>query len=309
MLASSVAIVLIALAIWLLPAWLMHFSSTRVPETSGVITFADVEKTQNDFRHSIIETAQVIVTIITGAAVVATLYLTGRNVAAAEQMAKVAEETARQNLQIQREIRIGERFSKAVDQLSNASCGVRVGAVHTLARLARESKDDHWPIVELLTAYLRDQRRAGQSIVDTAETPPEDIRAIANFIRTRDVGHETPGQLIDLSLTNLQGLTFDGVNLSGADLNGSELAGASFRDANLSGVSLVNAAAAGSILSKACLSGAFLNGTDFTNAQMDGVDLQDASVTNAVFESVVGPIMNATDVQRRASKGWNEVNA
>jgi hypothetical protein len=307
--AGLLAITLLVLGVWLLPAWLMNSSSTRVPPAPSGLSFADIERTQNDFRHSIVETAQVIVTIITGAAVVATLYLTGRNVAAAEQMARIAEATARQNLQIQREISIGERFSKAVNQLSNTSCGVRVGVIHTLARVARESPDDHWPIVELLTAYLRDQRRAGQIMADMAASPPEDVRAIAAFIRMRHVGHEGSGQLIDLSLTNLQGLTFDGADLAGADLSSAELEGTSFRDAKLSGASLVNAAAAGSIFSNACLDGAFLNGADFTHAQMDGADLLHASVTNAIFASVVGPIRNVTDEQRGAAKGWNEVSA
>ena len=299
------AITLIVLGVWLLPTWWI----TGVPTTPGTaLSTADALKAQNDFRHSIIETAQVIATIFTAAAVVATLYFTSRNVSAAERTARVAEQTAQQNLQMQRETRFGERFTKAVDQLSSPSCGVRVGAVHTLARVAQESQEDHWPIVELLTALLREQRRVGVATDYAVAAPPEDVRAIASFIRTRRVEHERPGQFIDLSLTNLDDLDFDGARLAGSDLSSSELGGTRFRNADLSGATLLNTNAAGSIFSDACLREAFLNGAVFTRAHMAGVDLADASVTNATFESFVGPIKNVTEEQRKSAKIWTEAN-
>jgi uncharacterized protein YjbI with pentapeptide repeats len=122
------------------------------------------------------------------------------------------------------------------------------------------------------------------------------------------VEHELQGQFIDLSLTNLDGLTFDDArHMAGVDLNGSELrGGTSFRNVDLRGASLIGTVAVGSIFSGACLNGAVLNGADFTRADMAGVNLEGATTTNAIFESFVGPVKNVTDEQRRAARVWRE---
>src|SRR3954454_8432510 len=67
-----------------------------------------------------------------------------------------------------RQGQITERFTRAVDQLGNReSRDVRLGGIYALERLARESRDDHGPIVEILTAYVREH----------APTPPEEVEA------------------------------------------------------------------------------------------------------------------------------------
>src|SRR5437763_9967495 len=51
---------------------------------------------------------------------------------------------------------ITDRFTRAVDQLGNEKLDVRLGGIYALERLARESRDDHAAIVEILTAYVRE---------------------------------------------------------------------------------------------------------------------------------------------------------
>src|SRR5829696_6717824 len=64
-------------------------------------------------------------------------------------------------LQVNREGQITERFTRAIDQLGktddkgNKLFEIRLGAVYALERIARESEEDHWPIMEVLTAYVR----------------------------------------------------------------------------------------------------------------------------------------------------------
>jgi len=56
------------------------------------------------------------------------------------------------------EKQITERFSKAVEQLGNEeSITVRLGAIYSLERIAKDSKDDHWTIMEVLTAFIREK--------------------------------------------------------------------------------------------------------------------------------------------------------
>jgi hypothetical protein len=58
-----------------------------------------------------------------------------------------------------RQRRIVETFTKAVEQLGSDKLEVRVGAIFALERLSKESPDDYWTVMELLTAFVRERRR------------------------------------------------------------------------------------------------------------------------------------------------------
>jgi hypothetical protein len=59
-------------------------------------------------------------------------------------------------LQVNREGQITERFTRAIDQLGSEKLEVRLGGIYALERIARASKSDHTPIMEVLTAYVRE---------------------------------------------------------------------------------------------------------------------------------------------------------
>jgi hypothetical protein len=66
-------------------------------------------------------------------------------------------------LQVNREGQITERFTRAIDQLgathddNSKNLELRLGGIYALERIARESEEDHWSIMEVLTAYVRDR--------------------------------------------------------------------------------------------------------------------------------------------------------
>ena len=64
-----------------------------------------------------------------------------------------------QNVRINREGKITDRFSKAIDQLGSEKLSVRVGGVYALERIDRDSEKDHWTIVEVLCAFVREPTR------------------------------------------------------------------------------------------------------------------------------------------------------
>src|SRR5215211_8542662 len=73
-----------------------------------------------------------------------------------EQARKSQEQTQRLTEQGQ----ITDRFNRAIDQLGKVEDGqklfeIRVGGIYALERIARESEEDYWPIMEVLTAYVR----------------------------------------------------------------------------------------------------------------------------------------------------------
>jgi hypothetical protein len=85
--------------------------------------------------------------ILAGAALLSGLYFTWRT------------------LQVNREGQITERFTRAIDQLgkvddnNNKLFEIRLGGIYALERISRESEEDHWPIMEVLTAYVRQHAR------------------------------------------------------------------------------------------------------------------------------------------------------
>jgi hypothetical protein len=59
-------------------------------------------------------------------------------------------------LQVNREGQITERYTRAIDQLgSNKDLEIRLGGIYALERIARDSARDHWTVMEVLTAYVR----------------------------------------------------------------------------------------------------------------------------------------------------------
>jgi hypothetical protein len=187
-------------------------------------------------------------------------------------------------LQVNREGLITDRFTRAIDQLGKTDdeghrlLEIRLGGIYALERIARESEEDHWPIMEVLTAYVRQHARwlpkEGQEGAEDAtvdekseegagekykitEVPAlaPDIQAIMTVIRrrTRSFGHREP-----------EGLDLHGSNLSGADLTNARLWRANLRQA---------------VLEEANLSGAILLGADLTNARLRGMDFSGADLT------------------------------
>src|SRR5829696_1127253 len=63
-------------------------------------------------------------------------------------------------LQVNREGQITERFTRAIEQLgathddNSKNLELRLGGIYALERIARESEEDHWSIMEVLTAYV-----------------------------------------------------------------------------------------------------------------------------------------------------------
>jgi hypothetical protein len=193
---------------------------------------------------------------------------------------------------------VTERFTRAVDQLGSDNPDVRLGGIYALDRLARESVDDHGPIMEILMAFVRtrspwpptpDGRRKPDKAKRPEDPPPApvDVRAALNVLRRRRVSQDAH-QLIDFDLaaTNLCGIDTDRLclpraRLSGTQLRDATLLRADLREAtliaaNLEGAVLVDARLNGVQLRGASLRGASVQGCDFNSAKLDKTDLTGA---------------------------------
>ena len=158
-----------------------------------------------------------------------------------------------QSLNISKEGQITERFTRAIEQLGDEELQIRLGGIYSLERIAKDSKRDHWPIMEILTAYIRtrapwptENREEKESLTEKKKPPP-DIQAILTVIGRRTYTSKeeiilmlsyTDLRRAQLHKANLNGTNLYKANLNLANLIEAKLNGAILKEANLSGANL-----------------------------------------------------------------------
>jgi hypothetical protein len=88
---------------------------------------------------------------------------------AALRQARIATRRHYAQTEADRQRRISESFSKAVEQLASDKLEARLGGIYTLERISRESQEQYWPVMEILTAFLRENARWEQPDETTSE--------------------------------------------------------------------------------------------------------------------------------------------
>ena len=63
----------------------------------------------------------------------------------------------RERERLTQEANLAERFALAVEQLVSERLPVRLGAIFSLERLANDSEREHWTVMEVLAAYVRER--------------------------------------------------------------------------------------------------------------------------------------------------------
>jgi hypothetical protein len=139
-----------------------------------------------------------------------------------------------------------ERFTRAIDQLGSEKLDIRLGSIYAQERIARESQEDHGPIMEILTTYLREHSpwppsRPGQYVqgapladVPALATRAADMQAIVTIVGRRQREHDSGRSLILRSL-DLRNADLTGAHLERADLKEAHVDGAELMYANFDG--------------------------------------------------------------------------
>jgi hypothetical protein len=203
-------------------------------------------------------------------------------------------------VRIAREGRIADRFGRAIDQLGSAKLEVRLGAIHTLARIDRRSERDHWGIVEVLCAFIREQPPPAPGTASAARHPlAADVQAALSVLCSRPsrmekrtglnlaTAHLEGAVLVDAHLegailsrvhleeallvnAHLEGAILDGAHLEDANLNGARLDETYLSRAHMERAILVDARMRGAILYRAHLDGAYVSGAQLQEAMLEG---------------------------------------
>ena len=180
---------------------------------------------------------------------------------------------------------LADRYYRAAELLGATSPGgeanvaVRIAAIQSLGRILRESREYHWPILELLCSYVRLQAKTGMEGVEKLEHPRDDVAAALDVIVHRaEDSEEGEFERLDLSWTCLKGAYLakageeglQGANLQRAYLWFAVLDDADLRNADLSGAQLQGASLRGAMVYGANFEGASLAG----ECDISGVDLR-----------------------------------
>ena len=280
LIAGSVAILILIL--WKVPEW--HVEQVIGPAGRR---HPDFPRLADEYRKTLAQ-------ILGGVFLLYGLYLTWRRTRATE------------------EGQITERFTRAIDQLGAVNekgekkLEIRLGGIYALERIARDSRKDHWQVMEILTAYVRENARweenpsrdregavltpasatgsqpeAGATEAAQPTKPTTDIQAILTILGRRKWEYDREDQSLNLAGVDIRGANLWGAHLDGASLQEAHLDGAFLQKAHLEGAFLLRAH-----LERAILGGAHLEGAFLVRAHLEGADLSGAHLEGAfLFEA------------------------
>lgn len=238
-----------------------------------------------------------------------------------------------QTLEVTEQGQITERYTRAIEQLGQTELAVRLGGIYALERIARDSEWDHPTVMEVLSAFVREESRKhsaprarqemAQEAANTdtpvpesegAARPAADIQAAVTVLGRLPHRSKLPRAILSearlpgaMLAGDLSGALLDGADLSGAQLHGADLSDttAYFGAPNLSGAELSWAN-----LSRARLHGADLSGAEFyevnlSDAILDGADLRETvSLTQAQLDGAHGDARTRLPDGLRRPASW-----
>jgi uncharacterized protein YjbI with pentapeptide repeats len=196
---------------------------------------------------------------------------------------------------------VTDRFGRAIDQLGSRKRDVRLGGIYSLERLMHDSPPDEPNIIEVLSAYIRDNTHlsAAAALVGSTSAPapsyPTDVHPKTDVAAALTVLGRRPDPAshrhVLLAKADITGASLPSANLTGADLRAADLThafltraslpDASLRWANLTSANLTSANLTSAHLPDTDLTGADLTGANLTGANLTGANLTDANLTRA----------------------------
>jgi uncharacterized protein YjbI with pentapeptide repeats len=251
----------------------------------------------------------------------------------AQEQARIAQETARNTL-----------FAKAIEQLGAIREGsasssdqppiivpnveVRLGAIYALEKIARDDLSMHWPIMETLSAYIRenvgrlteipanvsdlykhvnygvvrvdsDKNNALREYRKVLAPPRVDIQASITVIGRRTLPQLQYEHRMRINTPDNTGRIFR-IDLSNCNLNDAVFSGLNFSHARFESSNLIDASFANTTLDGARFNDTHLEGALFSSATLRGsrlnaAHLEGASISGAHLE---GAILSSAHLER-----------
>ncbi|MEP0857985.1 pentapeptide repeat-containing protein [Trichocoleus sp. DQ-U1] len=269
-----------------------HFKNS-----SKILTTKEFIELKRQGVNSVIEALKIVATTFGGAAILFNVFYAAKRAKAMDDSAIAANKSAEaanksadaaldnakaalKNAEAAQDKQITERFTKAVELLGHENISIRLGGIYALKRIAEDSEKDHWTIMEVLTAFVREKAPLNKEEIQQDQSPkiPTDIQAALTVIGQRNVEKDPNNQRLNLQNTDIRGANLYGANLQGALLNGANLQGALLNGAKLERAKLNEANLVGVKLFNANLEGAEVCDANLQEADLDRVNLQEADL-------------------------------
>lgn len=229
-----------------------------------------------------LEAVKTVATILGGLLLIYGIFLTAKRVRALENQVEISEEE-----------QVTERFTRAIEQLGSDKMEVRLGGIYALERISKDSNKDYWTIMEVLTAFIRENapwHLKEKKSLPTAVTEGESLEEWGQ--QNREPPHPKPATDIQAVLTVLKrrACHFDRgedypLDLHKSDLSGANLVGAHFERANFSEASLKWADLELAQLKKAIFYRAYLEGAILWEANLEMANLGEANLEGAELDA------------------------
>jgi hypothetical protein len=196
-----------------------------------------------------------------------------------------------QQIYVSREGQYTDRFTKAIDQLGSEKPQVRLGGVYALKRIAKDSKKDYWTIIEILSAFIRENSQVrefhgeGQRPVQTASLDVlAALEAISTLLYLRHPEDRINLEEVALCCAELEGINLSFANLMWADLRSANLIAARLSHACFLDADLTDTDLSSSNLDYADFEGAILINADLRHADLRGADFSNADLENIKYD-------------------------
>ncbi|MEO1146740.1 MAG: pentapeptide repeat-containing protein [Cyanobacteria bacterium J06638_22] len=288
---TGVVVAIVALALWLIPNW---------DSPNSVKDAKEKEELANANRDMALRVLQT----LGGLGFIATAFLAWRN------------------LQLTEDQQVSNRFGQAVKMLADGELEVRLGGIYLLERIAKDSREDHPVVMEVLTAFIREKKMTSptqaasftlvsllpdnMSISESEPLKPiscpQDIQSALTVIGRREVKYDV--RSLDLNGANLQGAWLDSANLREASLVGANLQKAWLYSANLQEASLIGTNLQEVSLYSANLREASLIGTNLQEADLHKTNLQQATLKGVNLQGATLGSANLQDIKFDSSTQW-----
>lgn len=267
---AAISVFLVVL-LWLFPKW-------QVRSVVGLDS-KDRFDCENEARKTLSQ-------ILGGLVLLIGFYFTWQNL-------QLTRDSQRETERIATEGQITDRFTKATTQLGDTKLEIRLGGIYALERIAKDSPKDHWPIMEVLTAYLREHAKFNRQTTRIPESPflqnqqeipmPDaDIQAILTVLTRRTLTYlNGEKQRLDLRGTNLALADLSGADLSWADLTETNLVKADLSSTDLSHAFLLRASLFEAEISKGSLVETHFEQANLSKAKLYKTDLRRSNFGNA----------------------------
>ncbi len=265
-------------ALYGIPKWQADHFRSLISSTQRENVVAEPLKAKELFEIEN-EARKTLAQIFGGLFVLIGIYLAFRRQTVAEETLRVTERG-----------QITDRFTKAIEQLGKTELQLQLGAIYALEKIAHDSPDYHWQVMEVLTAYVRDKYPWKEGVEPKrGDAVPLDLEAIMTVLLRRKHEREIEGQTINLFKTDLRNVDFRHATLRKAMFSHANLQRARFELADLQDAHFFNANLKSANFEKANLQSAHfemanLQWAQFTMAFLQKARFNQANLQEARFE-------------------------